>query len=295
MIVPCFRHGSFLAACIESVRAQTLPAAQIVVVDDGSDDPRRSTALARLERDRDVTVFAQPSNRGPSAARNRALRSSSTSYVLPLDADDLLLPDALERMVAQLEAAPEDVGFVYPNAQHFGNRDDYVRVARLQPLSAADAQNYCPATALFDRRVFGRRGPLRRGIVLGHEDWDLDPAARPSAGCTAGARRGPHVPVPHDGIQPRQRGRLRARGLRRGRSGRGTRGSTAPRETIKARWAPALSIVLIDDDQGAGTPGDLSWREAQTWRDFELLARRDLGEEAVVVGGEDDAPPAWLE
>ena len=87
----------------------------IVVVDDGSDDLETFEALARLDDDPEVTVLRQPGNRGPSAARNRALAQLETSYVLPIDADDELLPDALERMLAQLEAAPEDVGFVYPN------------------------------------------------------------------------------------------------------------------------------------------------------------------------------------
>src|SRR5436190_456209 len=67
-----------------------------------------------------------PENRGPSAARNRALELVNTSYVLPLDADDKLYPDALERLVEQLEAAGPDIGFVYPHRQYFGNRHDHV-------------------------------------------------------------------------------------------------------------------------------------------------------------------------
>src|SRR6185437_3670251 len=96
IIVPCFRHGIFIAECIESIKAQTLAPARVVVVDDGSDDPETIAALADLDRDPAIQVLRQETNRGPSAARNRALEVLDTSYVLPIDADDRLLPDAVE-------------------------------------------------------------------------------------------------------------------------------------------------------------------------------------------------------
>ncbi len=76
VIVPCYRHGIFLDACIASIKAQTLTPDSIVVVDDGSDDPETIEALARLDDDPQVTVLRQAENLGPSAARNRALASS---------------------------------------------------------------------------------------------------------------------------------------------------------------------------------------------------------------------------
>ena len=51
VIVPCYRHGIFIDACIASIKAQTLAPASIVVVDDGSDDPETNEALARLDED----------------------------------------------------------------------------------------------------------------------------------------------------------------------------------------------------------------------------------------------------
>ena len=64
-------------------------------------------------------------NSGPSAARNRGLELARGRYVLPLDSDNLLLPDAIERLVNQLQGAGERVGFVYPTIQYFGNRELY--------------------------------------------------------------------------------------------------------------------------------------------------------------------------
>lgn len=293
VIVPCFRHGIFLQACIDSIKAQTLIPARIVVVDDGSDDVETVEALARLEQDPAVSVLRQLANLGPSAARNRALAELDTSYVLPIDADDELLPDALERMLGQLEAAPEDIGFIYPHIQYMGNRRDYAESPAYN-LWLLMQQNYCPAPALFDRRLFEEAGVCYpEEIVVGHEDWDL---------ILQLAERGVHG-LPADGptFLYRQQGFSRANavdygpdlfhGVIEGRHPRLYRDA----EEIKAHWAPALSIVLLDDDDGAWTSRDLSPLTAQTWRDFELLARRDLAAGARVVAGESGRPLAWLQ
>jgi len=293
VIVPCFRHGLFLEACIDSIRAQTLAPDRIVVVDDGSDDVETVEALARLEQDPDVSVLRQPANLGPSAARNRALAELGTSYVLPIDADDELLPDALERMQAQLEQAPEDVGFIYPHIQYTGNRCDYAESPAYN-LWLLMGQNYCPAPALFDRRLFEGTGvSYPEEIVHGHEDWDL---------VLQLAERGVHG-LPADGptFLYRKQGFSRANAVDYGPDlfnavieGRHPC-LYSDREAIKAHWAPALSIVLLDDDDCAWAPSDLSQLSAQTWRDFELLARSDLAAGVKVVAGGSESPLVWLQ
>lgn len=293
VIVPCFRHGMFLGACIDSIRAQTRAPAQIVVVDDGSDDVETVEALARLEHEPDVSVLRQPTNLGPSAARNRALAELDTSYVLPLDADDELLPDALERMLAQLEDAPEDVGFIYPHIRYMGNRCDYAESPAYN-LWLLMQQNYCPAPALFDRRLFEGTGiHYAEEIVLGHEDWDL---------ILQLAERGVHG-LPADGptFRYRKQGFSRANAvdygpdLFHGVIEERHRRLYGDGEAIKARWSPALSIVLLDDDACEWTPADLLSLSVQTWRDFELLARSNLVAGVRVVANELESPLAWLQ
>ncbi len=292
LIVPCYRHGIFLDACIASIKAQTLTPARIVVVDDGSDDQETIEALARLDDDDEVTVLRQPQNTGPSAARNRALAQLDTSYMLPIDADDELLPDALERMVAQLEAAPEDVGFVYPHAQHMGNRVDYVRVPAFNVWLLME-QNYCGTPSLFDMRVFGQGGVgYPEEIVVGHEDWDL---------ILQLAERGVRG-VPADGptFLYRRQGFSRVNAVDYGPDAfHQTIERRHPhlylnRDSIKTRWAPALSVVLLDEKDGQWEPDDLSGLQ-QTCRDFEAVARADLGDGVRTVGTASESPLAWLQ
>jgi glycosyltransferase involved in cell wall biosynthesis len=276
VIVPCYRHGIFIDECIESIKAQTLSPTQIVVVDDGSDDPETIAAIDRLEGDPELTVLRLSSNSGPSAARNLALRAVEASYVLPIDADDKLLPDALEQMVARLEAAPADVGFVYPQAQHFGNRSDRMRVPAYN-LWLLMEENYIAAPCLFDRRLFGAEGvEYPEEIVLGHEDWDL------LLRLAERGVRGLHAEGPT--FLYRQQGFSRINAAEYGPHSfdetieRRHPALYGNRDAIKARWSPALSIVLLDDGEGDWDDADLAGLSRQTCGDFELVRRDDLQE-----------------
>jgi len=272
VIVPCYRHGIFLDECLASIRAQTHSAERIVVVDDGSDDPETIEALARIEQDPDLTVVRLGSNRGPSAARNRGLELLETSYAISIDADDRLLPDALERMLAQLETAPEDVGFVYPHAQHFGNRSDFVHLPAYN-LWLLMRENHCPAPALFDRRLFEGSGiAYPEEIVVGHEDWDLilQLAEREV--------RGVHADGPT--FLYRRQGFSRVNAVDYGPHAfhkaieRRHPALYGNRDAIKARWAPALSIVLLGDEE-AWTDARRGGLAEQTCRDFEVLVEEE--------------------
>ena len=171
--VPCFRHGIYLDECIHSIKLQFLRPKHIVIVDDGSDDPETLEALERWEADPSITVLRQPANLGPSAARNRALEVFDTDYALWIDADDQLLPGALDSMIAKLEEAPEDIGFIYPHAKHTGSRSDYAETPPydLWPRMGRDV---CPSPSMYDMRVFDGTGiSFSEDMVAGHESWDL--------------------------------------------------------------------------------------------------------------------------
>ena len=99
ILIPCRNAAPYLAATLESACGQSLPAAEILVVDDGSIDD--SAAIARRFAPT-VTVIDGP-GRGASVARNVATCQSRGRYLQYLDADDLLEPHALETRVDALE------------------------------------------------------------------------------------------------------------------------------------------------------------------------------------------------
>lgn len=102
IVIPCFRQAHFLGEAIESVLAQTHPRIELIVVDDGSPDNVEQVA----GRYPGVRCLRQP-NDGLAAARNAGLEQASGEFVLFLDADDRLLPDAVATGLRELAAAPE--------------------------------------------------------------------------------------------------------------------------------------------------------------------------------------------
>jgi glycosyltransferase involved in cell wall biosynthesis len=102
VVIPCYNQAHFLGEAIESVLSQGYKNFEIIVVDDGSTDDTSEVA-SRYQK---VHLIRQE-NQGLSAARNRGLSESEGEYVVFLDADDRLLPNALEVGVRELEAHPE--------------------------------------------------------------------------------------------------------------------------------------------------------------------------------------------
>jgi glycosyltransferase involved in cell wall biosynthesis len=103
VVIPCYNQAHFLTEAIESVLSQSYPNFEVVVVDDGSTDDTSEVASRYPQK---VRLIRQE-NRGLSGARNTGIGHASGEYVVFLDADDRLLPKALEVGIEQLEAHPE--------------------------------------------------------------------------------------------------------------------------------------------------------------------------------------------
>jgi glycosyltransferase involved in cell wall biosynthesis len=100
-IVPVHNGRAFLQDAIESIRAQTLPVDELIVVDDASTDDSADIARAL-----GATVIRFDSNRGPSAARNAALAAATGDLVAFLDADDTWYPRHCELLFGILDQHP---------------------------------------------------------------------------------------------------------------------------------------------------------------------------------------------
>ena len=99
VITPTFNSELYIAETIRSVRNQTYPNWEMLIVDDCSSDSTRSIAESIAKRDSRIRVFRQESNFGAGPARNRALENSRGRFIAYLDADDLWYPTKLERQV----------------------------------------------------------------------------------------------------------------------------------------------------------------------------------------------------
>lgn len=106
VVTVAYNMERYIGATIASVLGQTLPDFEMVVVDDGSRD---ATARIVAAIDDPRVRLISTSNEGAAAARNRGLAACRAPLVIFLDADDLLLPDALEQMAKTMAANPSHV------------------------------------------------------------------------------------------------------------------------------------------------------------------------------------------
>jgi glycosyltransferase involved in cell wall biosynthesis len=180
VIIPVRDPRGFLQDALASVAAQTRPPSSTIVVDDGSVEGEVAAAVALFPQ---ATLIRQEPL-GCSAARNRGAAAAEADYLLFLDADDLLRPDALKVLGAALDADPalemahgrvfEFVDHRYPPPPGVRNRDAVVD-ARL-PGSTLLRRSAWNAVGGFDEHLL--RGEwidwMSRAVDLGLASAGID-------------------------------------------------------------------------------------------------------------------------
>jgi len=164
VIIPCRDDGDYLIEAVASVERYAPADAELIVVDDGSTQPRTRQVLAAL-REAGHRVIEQPHS-GLSAARNQGIAASAGDYLLPLDADNRLLPGFVAEAVALLDADPA-AGVVYGDRREFGARTGDVSVPELD-LAGLLWSNYIDACAVMRRAVWSGAG----GYDVAFRDWE---------------------------------------------------------------------------------------------------------------------------
>jgi GT2 family glycosyltransferase len=168
VITPCLNPGDRFMRCLDSIAAQSYSEVEHVVVDGGSTD-----GTVELARSRGATVISEP-DRGQTDALNKGFRLATGDYIGWLNADDWLVPEALERVVETFAANPE-AGWVYCDCEI--RRDDaggeVVRPPARLGKKTFDFGNRLTQPGTFVARwALDRVGPLDEQIQLAM-DFDL--------------------------------------------------------------------------------------------------------------------------
>ena len=116
VIIPCYNYGRFIGSTIETVLAQTLRPAEIIIVDDGSTDQTREVC-----EQYDGVRYIWKENGGVSSARNLGLAESTSEYVMFPDADDVLSPKAVEILWDANRALGGSAPAVYGSTTRFSD------------------------------------------------------------------------------------------------------------------------------------------------------------------------------
>ena len=107
VIIPTYNREKFISECVQSVLAQTLPAREIIIVDDGSTDATynilRDLGFNSLSTKKTVLRYFFQQNLGVSSARNLGIKEARSEYIALLDSDDLWLKSKLDRQVSAFQ------------------------------------------------------------------------------------------------------------------------------------------------------------------------------------------------
>ena len=171
IIIPCFNQASYLVEALESALNQTYSNIEIVCVNDGSTDNSSEIFRKYADKYKNILFFNETINRGVCFVRNLAVKACTGEYILPLDADDIIEPDYVEKAVNVLEEKPE-VGIVYCCADFFGVKNKRWELAEYQKEKMF-FENLIFNSALFRKKDFEKVGGYKECMHIGCEDWDL--------------------------------------------------------------------------------------------------------------------------
>lgn len=173
VVITSYNHAHFLLEAIQSVLAQSHPADEILVVDDGSTDHTADVVSQCAD-----VVLLQQKNQGLSAARNAGLKTAQSDKVVFLDADDRLLPEAIAAGLACFANAPA-CGLVYGGYRRIDKhgralgRECYKPVGRRPYLDMLRGNQIgMHATVMYDRARLIDSGGFDVGVKR-CEDYDV--------------------------------------------------------------------------------------------------------------------------
>jgi glycosyltransferase involved in cell wall biosynthesis len=172
IITPYYNTREIFNETATSVFRQSFQQWEWIIVNDGSQD---SQALKILDdyrhSDKRIRVLDHPKNLGPGAARNTACHIAQSDYLVPLDSDDLLEPDALEKWLWFLVSHHE---YSFVNSYSVGfDEQEYLWSIGFENGTEFLQENRTILTSMIRKSVYEVVGGIDENIRAGLEDWDF--------------------------------------------------------------------------------------------------------------------------
>lgn len=181
VVIPAYNCEATISATLDSVRSQSYPVSEIIVVNDGSSDKTAEI----LSNESNIRVIDQK-NAGVSHARNAGIKACQYDYIAFVDADDIWLPDKIENIVRLIELHPNAIGYytyfhpwfekdeskeaaisgIQSKQQNYNIECDWIYHKQLITNHVLTSTAVVRRTALADTGLFDTELPVA-------EDWDL--------------------------------------------------------------------------------------------------------------------------
>jgi O-antigen biosynthesis protein len=169
VVTPFYNHGATIQETVDSVLGQTFQDFEYIIVNDGSD--KINTDTLHDIKNKKLKIIDHPGNLGkgsPAAARNTGIKEARGRYVICLDADDILDPTYVEKLVIAIETDP-GVSMVTTNLRLFGESEGVYDFGSYRPKKMIK-ENQISTASIFIREAWEDVGGYSAGI--GYEDWE---------------------------------------------------------------------------------------------------------------------------
>ncbi|OQZ02636.1 MAG: hypothetical protein B6D35_00945 [Candidatus Brocadia sp. UTAMX2] len=172
VIIPCYNQSNYLSEAVESVVHQGYKNWECIIVNDGSPDDAACVAELLIQKYPDKRIrLVNQVNQGLSSARNAGIKAANGEYILPLDADDLIHQDMLQKTVSLLASHPE-IAIAYTDVRHFGGAERIVCAGEYD-FKRLCFQNHLNCCSLYRRKAWEAAGGYNPNMTWGYEDWDF--------------------------------------------------------------------------------------------------------------------------
>ncbi len=149
-----YNYGKYIRQAIESVLSQTFQDFELIIIDDGSTDNSKDIIEEYANNPKIKIIYQQ--NKGLNVTNNIALKVAKGKYIMRLDADDFLHPEALEKMVTALEKDNE-LGLVFP--------DYYIVDAEGNIINEFKRHSFDKEVSLLDMPAHGACTMIRKSFL----------------------------------------------------------------------------------------------------------------------------------
>lgn len=170
IIIPVYNQADYLAETLDSVLSQTYNRWECIIINDGSIDDSERIALEYCKKDSRFSYIYQE-NQGVVSARNNAIAESHGKYILPLDGDDMISPQYIEKAIFYFEHHP-DTKLVYCLADRFGGKNE-PWVIEDYSYQKIIWSNMIFCSAIYRRTDFDQTTGYNVNMKYGLEDWDF--------------------------------------------------------------------------------------------------------------------------
>jgi glycosyltransferase involved in cell wall biosynthesis len=170
VVIPCYKQAHFLREAMESVFQQTFTDWELIVVNDGSPDNASfvvKQCIGENPRIKNKVTLIEKENEGLAAARNSAIAVARGKYILPLDSDDKLDPNALNVLLTYAK----DNTVVVGDLKEFDKSESYYRPGAFNIDFLLYGNRYI-YSSLYPKDCFDKIKGYSKGL-FGYEDWEF--------------------------------------------------------------------------------------------------------------------------